>query len=447
MANVGFDFLVKNGSIQTVGIGILPTDISEKEWVRGYSYTLGLGGKTELETLQTLRSYQDAKHTRRLDRDEMLMMNTWGDRNKDAKISEKFILLELKKAAELGITHFQIDDGWQAGKSVNSAFAGGTSENIWLNPKYWTPDSVRFPNGFKVIVDEARRLNLKLSLWFSPSRDSSYKHWEKDAEALIRLNRAYGIETMKVDFIQIEDKTSEVNFRKFLDKVQKETNNRMSFNLDVTAGRRNGYHFFNEYGNLYLENRYTDWTNYYPYWTLRNLWNLSKYVPAQNLQIEFLNKWRNPDKYPANDPFAPKNYAFDYLFATTMMAQPLAFLEATGLPDEGFSTAKLIKTYLQNRPKIHGGQIFPIGNEPNGRQWTGFQSIGSDTEGVVLVFREDNSDVKKAVKTWLPVGKNVVFTPIAGSGKAFENTVLEDGKVVFELAEKNSFGLFSYRIK
>ena len=64
-----------------------------------------------------------------------------------------------------------------------------------------------------------------------------------------------------------------------------------------------------------------------------------------------------------------------------------------------------------------------------------------------MVFREDNLDVKKAVKTWLPVGKKVVFTPIAGSGKAFENTVLEDGKMVFELAEKNSFGLFSYQIR
>ena len=58
---------------------------------------------------------------------------------------------------------------------------------------------------------------------------------------------------------------------------------RLVFNLDATAGRRAGYHMLNRYGNIFLENRYTDWGNYYPYHTLRNLWMLSKYVPAEIL--------------------------------------------------------------------------------------------------------------------------------------------------------------------
>ena len=77
----------------------------------------------------------------------------------------------------------------------------------------------------------------------------------------------------------------------------------------------------NEYGNIFLENRYTDWGNYYPYRTLRNLWMLSRYVPAEKMQIEFLNKWRNADKYDVADPFAPARYSFDYLFAITLAAQ------------------------------------------------------------------------------------------------------------------------------
>jgi alpha-galactosidase len=65
----------------------------------------------------------------------MIMMNTWGDRNQDSKINEKFSLLEVEKAAELGITHFQIDDGWQTGKSPNSATAKGFFKDIWDNQK------------------------------------------------------------------------------------------------------------------------------------------------------------------------------------------------------------------------------------------------------------------------------------------------------------------------
>ena len=39
------------------------------------------------------------------------------------------------------------------------------------------------------------------------------------------------------------------------------------------------------------------------------------------------------------------------------------------------------------------------------------------------------------------------FKLIAGDGKAFEGQVLEDGKVIFELPQKNSFALYSYKAK
>lgn len=446
LANPGFDFLVRNGSVQTVGVGILPSDVSETEWVRGYGYTLGLGGETELDGLKTLRSYQDAHHPRRVDRDEMIMMNTWGDRNRDTRIREQFIITELQKAAQLGITRFQIDDGWELGKSMNSATPGGSSEAIWSNPNYWKPDPERFPNGLKPVIDAAKKVGIELGLWFSPSVDSSFKHWDKDAQALIGLYREYGIRTFKIDLVQIPNKTAEVNFRKFLDTIMSATNHEVIFNMDVTAGRRNGYHFMNEYGNLFLENRYTDWTNYYPYWTLRNLWNLSKYVPAQNLQIEFLNKWRNPDRYPPGDRFAPANYSFDYLFAITMTAQPLAWFEATSLPVEAFQTSKLIQTYRTVQTQFHGGQIFPIGDEPSGKSWTGFQSIITTKEGFLLIFREDTDTSQQSIQTWLPASKRVRLEPVTGADKAVESVTAMDGKLLVTMPVANSFGLYRYRL-
>lgn len=61
---------------------------------------------------------------------------------------------------------------------------------------------------------------------------------------------------------------------------------------------------------------------------------------------------------------------------------------------------EVISTFLKYK-SVKISQIFPIGNEPNGKQWTGFQSIGNAKEGYVLVFREDNGG---------QIGrKNVVF--------------------------------------
>ena len=247
--------------------------------------------------------------------------------------------------------------------------------------------------------------------------------------------------------MQIPTKTAEQNLRRLFDTVLEQTNYEVIFNLDATAGRRGGDHYMNEYGNIFLENRYTDWGNYYPYRTLRNLWMLSRYVPAEKMQIEFLNKWRNADKYDAADPFAPARYSFDYLFAITLAAQPLAWMEASNLPEEAYITASLLKKYQPLQLRFHQGVILPIGEEPSGRSWTGFQSTVSGTQGYLVVYREDNEQARGTIDTWLPEGKKVTFIPVMGSGKKFAAKVGAQGRVSFELNDKNSFTLYQYEVK
>ena len=46
------------------------------------------------------------------------MLNTWGDRSQDAKIDEAFCLAELDRAARMGITLFQLDDGLGALRDI-----------------------------------------------------------------------------------------------------------------------------------------------------------------------------------------------------------------------------------------------------------------------------------------------------------------------------------------
>ena len=204
---------------------------------------------------------------------------------------------------------------------------------------------------------------------------------------------------------------------------------------------------FNEYGNIFLENRYTDWQNYYPYRTLRNIWQLSRYVPAERIQVEFLNKWRNADKY-AGDPFAPAVHGFDYLFATTLAGQPLAWLESQNLPDEAFGIAPLVEAYRRVAAQFHAGIILPVGEEPSGRSWTGFQSIVSDSEGYLLLYREATPSDTGTVDTFLPEGARITLERVLGYGAAAgRQTVGRNGALRVTLPAGNTFALYKYTIR
>ncbi|MBP3756958.1 MAG: alpha-galactosidase [Prevotella sp.] len=442
----GADFVCDFADFMVVSPGVLASDITPTEWTRVYGCVVGLWHQTELSALTALRSYQKQLRRDASARDEMIMLNTWGDRSQDAKINEDFCMAELDRAKRLGITVFQLDDGWQTGKSPNSKMPGGSFKDIWKDSLYWTPDKRKFPHGLKPIVHKARKLGIRIGLWFNPSIQNDFADWQKDADAVIRLYREYGICCFKIDGLQIPTKRAETNLRCLFERISAETDHQVIFNLDATAGRRGGYHMLNEYGNIFLENRYTDWGNYYPYRTLRNLWQLCRYVPAEKLQIEFLNKWRNRSEYRDDDSFSPANYGFDYLFATAMAAQPLAWMEAANLPEEAFAISTLINSYRAIQHDFHRGIILPIGDEPSGRSWTGFQSITDSLSGYFIVYREDNDASSESLRTFLPDGVEVNVKLIAGNGASFVSTTSDEGRLRFRLPQKNQFSIYKYII-
>lgn len=440
----GHDFSCSMSEVQVAGAGIAPADLPRGEWIRIYGVVTGIYDGTELGFLTALREHQ--KRLRRHDshRDDMIMMNTWGDRNRDARIGEDFVKKQVDACRRLGVTHLQIDDGWQQGLSKNSADNSGRLWDQWTQES-WQPHHDRFPNGFPPVFEYAAERNVKLGLWFHPSNSNDYASWENDAAVVIDLYRKFGVRYFKIDGIKLPTKRAETNLRRYLDMVLKQTDSEVVFNLDATADNRGGYHYFYEYGNIFLENRYTDFGRYYPHWTLRNLWMLSKYVPPEKLQIEFLNKWRNPDKYLANDPLAPQRIPFDYQFAVTMAAQPLAWFEGSNLPEEAFQIAPLVKKYREVQADFHAGCILPIGNEPSGTGWTGFQSIRGD-EGYLLVFREWNDHPKTKLMTHLPAETPVRLTHVLGAGASSIVPTDADGRLEFALPEKYSFSMYRYEI-
>ncbi len=436
------DFSCGTSGVKVVGLGVSPDDLSPKRWTRAYGVAIGVSDGSDLGALLALRSYQKSIRRHLPARDEMIMMNTWGDRNRDARIGEAFVKAQVDACRRLGVSHLQIDDGWQEGLSVNSA-SGGRLWDRW-DEASWQPHAKRFPNGLAPVVKHAKTQGVELGLWFHPSNADDYAKWAEDARIVINLHRKFGVRYFKIDGVKLPTKASEINLRRLLDRVLAETKGQVVFNLDATADNRGGYHYFYEYGNIFLENRYTDFGRYYPHWTLRNLWMLSKYVPPEKLQIEFLNKWRNAQKYAPGDPLAPAAVPFDYQFAVTMMGQPLAWFEGSELPPQAFRIAPLVKTYRQHQADIHRGTILPIGAEPSGTSWTGFQSITAPAAGYLLVFREHNDAPRAELTLHGLAGKTLTCRHLAGHGKDAVIQVDQAGRASFALPKKHTFALYRY---
>ena len=129
-----------------------------------------------------------------------------------------------------------------------------------------------------------------------------------------------------------------------------------------------------------------------------------------------------------------------------MAGQPLAWMEASNLPEEAYSLAGLIEDYKSVSAEFHSGTILPVGEEPSGRSFTGFQSVFDADYGYLLVYREDTDRGSEVIETWLPEGTQAVFSPVLGYGKVFSAVAGKDGAIEVSLPERNTFALYRYVI-
>ncbi len=363
--------------------GLDAAAVSPDEWTPAYTCVLGLCPTPERERL--LRAwYRSALPggTR------YIMSNTWGDRNQDKCICEEFILREIDRAAEIGVDILQIDDGWQQGITANSALKKST---VWnggyraADEDFWAVNKEKFPRGLQPVVDYAKEKSIGIGLWFSPDGADNYAGYKLDVETLYGFYKEYGIRHFKLDGIATPNRTAEKNLFSMLQELTDLSHGEIVFNMDITAGCRPGYLPHREKGDLFVENRYTDWGNYYPHATLRSLWQLSKYLPTERMQFEVLNLRRNKEKY--NDILGPNNYDMDYAFACVMAAKPLVWMEMTGLNEE--DTARLqkiagvFKAYRNDFLDVE-----PIGTCPTGYSLTGFRITGKKND-YLLLLREN----------------------------------------------------------
>ncbi|MDR1010868.1 MAG: alpha-galactosidase [Opitutaceae bacterium] len=372
-----------------------------------------------------------------------LLSNTWGDRCGATHLSEKFVLDEIAVARDLGVEVVQIDDGWQQGATVNTVSSGGVWNGFWdADPHFWDVHATRFPRGLAPLVAAADAAGVRPGLWFAPDSTNDLANWEKDAAQILALWREHHIAFFKLDALKLHTRLAETRFHALCDHVLKESGGAIFFDFDATAENRPTYWGRPGGGELFLENRYTEEGNYHPHQTLRALWSLAHHVRPKRLRVEFLNPARNDADY-AGDPLRPSAYPPEYLFAITMPAAPLAWLNLSHVPAWIIMRWRpLIAIWKKHREPFQDGAVFPIGQAPNGFSWTGFVSLAEPNDSgprslYALLFRELTPDENTVID--LPAALEIPCEgpaqKLAGEGAAS----LDAGKLLAHIPSVQCF--------
>ena len=433
----GPDFTMQGSIYATLyGTGIDFNDMPDGK-VPYYASAVGVG-KTE-NIYEEMWRYNTAFCTDDPKKALFTMSNTWGDRSQDMAVCESFMLRELDRAKQMGVDIVQIDDGWLTGITANSRRkAGGVWEGFYAdNNDFWKVNAERFPNGLEPVVEKAKNLGIEIGLWFGPDSSNDFENVERDIAVLMDFYNKYGIRYFKLDGVKIRSKLGEMRFIKMLEELTNRTHGDMRFNLDVTAEDRFGYMYMSQFGTLFVENRYTDYPNYFPHNTFKNVWNLAHVIPTRRLQMELLNTRRNTDKYEGV-LFAPNTYSPDYLFATVMVANPLFWMEMSNLHDEDAETlAKISTIYKDYKAELFASRVIPIGNRPDGMNFSGYCCVGEDKKSAHLIlFREATDEDKYTFELPVDVAdKNIeIIYQNAPAEVGFD-----DNRATVKFAEKRSF--------
>lgn len=336
-------------------------------------------------------------NTARTPKTLVTMSNTWGDRNGISRVCRDFVMKEIDAAKEIGVDIVQVDDGWQIGKTYDTTKWDAQNRPVFSGD-YWTLDENLFPNGLNELTEYAKKANIKMGIWFAPDAHDNYALFDRDVKVLKKAYTEWGVRFFKLDMFWITNLEERDKFLALLKEIYSFGND-VAVQLDVTRFNRINYFCGKEYGTLFVENRYTKGGTYYPHRTLKNIWMLSKYLPTQKFQFELANPDLNGEFYKENDDFAPQKYSMDYLFATTMLSNPLFWMEMQFLSEKRRKELKRIMPIWQKiKEEISDAIVTPIGQKPTGRSISGFKVSVNNKDKYLLIFRESTSEDSITVK-------------------------------------------------
>ncbi|MBQ8415943.1 MAG: alpha-galactosidase, partial [Clostridia bacterium] len=384
---------------------------------KGYPVVYGECRRGECEAL--CRAYlRHANHCPEL----VTMSNTWGDCNSADRVCEAFIRKEIEAAKEMGVDIVQIDDGWQSG---NILFKNPRDErgNRTFDGPYWDMNRERFPNGVRPLTEEAAKDGIRVGMWFAPSSHHCFALLERDKAALRKAYEEEGARFFKLDMYQAESKEETDKMLELLAEIYSFGPD-VSVQMDVTRYSRLNYLCGREYGTIFVENRYTKTANSFPHRVLRNLWNLSRYLPTNRFQFELVNPDLNRESYGEKDPFAPALYEMDYLFATVMLSNPLFWMEMQFLSEERRrQLAPIMKVWKEHRSVLSRADVMPVGERPCGRSISGFYLSENGKPAYLLLFREVTDRDTATISLPVDTAKAQVLISNADVSVSVENGV------------------------
>ena len=409
------------------------TTLAVKDYVAridndGNGLALGFCKHGECEEL--CREY--LRHARIYDR-LVTMSNTWGDCNSGSRVCEKFIMDEIDAAENIGVDIVQIDDGWQMGDTAWRSQRNDRNEKMFEGD-YWLCNKKRFPNELSPVVEYAKGKGIRTGMWFAPYSKDNFSHLERDLAVLRNAYEEWGIRFFKLDMYRVGSAADRDRMLLLLRKIH-DLGNDVTVQMDVTRYERLNYLCGREFGTVFVENRYTKTANSFPHRILRNLWTISRYIPASRFQFELINPDLNTASYAEADEFAPRHFDMSYLFATVMLSNPLFWMELQFLGAERREQLRgIMSVWKEHRDFLAGADVLPIGEKPSGRSITGFYVSKNGRPEYLLLFRENTSRSSARILLDIPD----VDTDILSSNRECSVTV-KDGVINAEFNDIRTY--------
>ncbi|MFH1377875.1 MAG: hypothetical protein ABIH86_03895 [Planctomycetota bacterium] len=432
------DFIIRPNGVEVLGWGIAPWEI-KPAWTTAVACAWIPFSGNRVSGLMALRRFlrRRSQSANRRSPSSSISPRSEATAAFRQSTSREFILRELNSASQYGADQYRTPIGWQVGRPLDLPLAG------MVSPSFWEPDPGRFPEEIVRLALERDRVSISLS-WI-PNSNMQYSDWSVAAEHIVRVLDRLNATHLHIKKVRTQSRESAQNLELLIAEIIRQ---RPATRLSIDAiGRHSpGALSALAFGSVSLD---VARAALRPCDSLRNAWKLAAVLPPNLIDVSPppfpTHVADRPDRkrklftdQPSNSCLQQASYSPDYLAAIALFFAPKLRLTPSETSPALIPLIRDVMMLHQSiRDELHGGEILPFGDEPDGRSWSGFQSIDKFGSGYILVFRDNHPSAERILATPFLLAKR--STRIAGTG-----TVLSAHDFSFnvKLPNPRSWGLW-----